>query len=132
MLIPRLACALTLALLTLSPGVEPSPTASLDLVATLTQAEPVCLAPVRPTDSFLSFSESTPLDDEVEVPDEDEDDEPDDAGQALDPDDADPLAAVVDASNSEPNRSATQPRLFEQASSGWEHPRFLSLCRFRC
>jgi hypothetical protein len=132
MLIPRLACALTLTLLAFCCWVEPSPNPSLDLVATLTPAEQVCLAPVRQADASLSFSETTPLDDEVEVPDEDEDDEPDDAGQALDPDDSDPLSAVVNASNPEPHRSAARPHIFEQASSGWEHRRFLSLCRFRC
>ena len=77
--------------------------------------------------------DTSPLDDEVEVPDEEEDDEPDDPGQALIPDGRSaPLSAELEAPNPLPLAPVARPRVLEGASSDREPARFLSLCRFRC
>jgi hypothetical protein len=128
MFVPRLTCALALvlALFALSNRAELS-------IGTSTQDRQVCLASVGQTDYSLSFTDATPLDDEVEVPDEDEDDEPDDPGQALDlHGDGDSLSTVLDASNSDQHTLAVAARIFEGTSARWEQSRFLSFCRFRC
>jgi hypothetical protein len=90
--------------------------------------------PIGQADLSLSSEDPSPLDDEVEVPDEEEDDVPDDLGQALDDNDDDsvPLTADLDAPNPELLAPASRPHIFEGASGGWARPRFLSLGRFRC
>jgi hypothetical protein len=139
MIVPRLTYALTLTLPALFGWAEPcgaralDPTPAPDLVAAPSRFGWVGLDPSRQTDSFLSPRDTSPLDDEVEVPDEEEDEEPDDLGQALDPEGRSvPLPADVGASNLGRIAPPARPPLTEGASSGQDRPRFLSLCRFLC
>jgi hypothetical protein len=141
MLISRLTYPLILAISALCGRAEPSTVHALDsdsppaleLVATPAQSGQVHLAPRGPTDLLLCSRDTSKLDDEVEVPDEEEDDKPDDPGQALDPDDRPvPPSAHVDAPNPELLAPAARPHGFEGVSDGRECPRFLSLCRFLC
>ena len=126
MLITRLAYFLTLALLTLPNRAEPSTTSDgIPLLADV--------APVRQADLTLALGDATPLDDEVEIPDEDEDDDPDDLGQALGSDDETyPPSAPADAAHFERYPSTTPPRLCARDSSEWTYPRCSGLSRLRC
>jgi hypothetical protein len=139
MLHSLLTCALTLAVSGLGGRAGLSAARALDsatalrLVAIPKRPGQVCLAPTSPTGCFLSLKDTSPLDDEVEVPDEEEDDEPDDPGQAVIPDGRwAPLSADLVAPNAVPLAPAACQRLLEGASPGRERARFLSLCRFRC
>jgi hypothetical protein len=75
--------------------------------------------PIGQTDSSPSSEASSPLDDEVEVPDGEEDDVPDDPGQALDLDARPvPLQAVLGSPNSELVAPASRPYTVEGARGG--------------
>jgi hypothetical protein len=134
-----LTCALTLAVSALSGGVGPSTFHALDSVTTLrlvsipTQAGQVRLAPTPQTGCFLSLKDSSPLDDEVEEPDEEEDDEPGDLGQAFIPHGRSaPLSADLDAPNPVLLAPVARPHFPEGAFPDREPARFLSLCRILC
>ncbi len=134
-----LTCALTLTVSALGGRVGPSTVNALDSATTLrlvsipTQAGQVRLSPTPQTGCFLSLKDSSPLDDEVEEPDEEEDDEPDELGQAFIPHGRSaPLSADLGARNPVPLAPVERPLFPEGALPGREPARFLSLCRFQC
>jgi hypothetical protein len=137
MFLRRLACALTLAVTAVYGGAEPPDTpdaAPAPAFAAVPGRD--CQgfsAPAGATGLFLSSKETPPLDDEVEVPDEEEDDEPDDPGQAHDPDSRPvPFPAGLHALSLDPVAPAARPHPLEGAQPGREPARFLSLCRILC
>jgi hypothetical protein len=84
-------------------------------------------------DSCLVPKGASPLDDEVEQPDESEDDEPDDLGSAINPDGRPiPHSLVPCMTELCPPVEGFRAPLFELTGAKWERLRFLSLCRFLC
>jgi hypothetical protein len=122
---PYLAYFLMLALLALPNRADPPTTSD-------GQRGPADVAPLGPAVSTLAVGEASPLDDEVEIPDEDEDDDPDDLGPALESEESFLPSILADAAPPAHIPSASAPRLGAMASLEWTHLDCSGLCRFRC
>jgi hypothetical protein len=85
------------------------------------------------SDPSLSSKETALPDDEVEIPDEPEDGDPDDPGDAIDPSGrAAPVPSIPEERTLGLPVPAMSSHVFAHPAVGPERPRFLSLCRFVC
>jgi hypothetical protein len=98
-----------------------------------TVATTACQRALARLGSHLLPRETSQLDDEVEIPDEPEDDEPDDLGDGIEPGDPPlPCPAALDSSAFGITAPDSSRQACAQPACGPELPRFLRLCRFLC
>jgi hypothetical protein len=141
MLIPRLIPILILgsavlfgrAEASVAPALDSAAGSAVDPLAMPAQSTKIRHATMGQSDLLLRSRDTSKLDDEVEMPDEEEDDTPDDPGQALDPDDRPaPMTAHTQTPYHGPVALAARPRGFDGEPDGRNCPRCSSLCRLLC
>jgi hypothetical protein len=131
----QLTCALVCALSALlgSPETVPSRSASSQPLASSRDAGSSCLARktvLWPRRSVGLHHDALFLDDEVEIPDEPEDNEPDDPGFADDDDDRSPLILGFDDTSAMPRPVVARPsQCYDNVTDGLYRLRFLRLLR---